>query len=72
MLALETDAPLLPFRITGVWPFDQINIWKGLLKRSRATIQFGDMMQLESTETPDRSDIRAGTERVNEVLHRLR
>lgn len=72
MLALSTDTSLLPFRITGVWPFDHINIWKGLLRRSRATIQFGDMMQMESTEAPDRSDIRAGVKRVKEALHRLR
>ncbi len=72
MLALETDTSLLPFRVTGVWPFDHISIWKGLLRRSRATIQFGDMIQLESAETPQRSDIRAGVKRVKEVLHRLR
>jgi len=72
MLALETDASLLPFRITGVWPFDHINIWKGLLKRSRATVQFGDVMHLESTETPEKSDIRAGMQLVKEALHRLR
>jgi len=72
MLALETDAPLLPFRITGVWPFDHINIWKGLLKRSRATVQFGDTIQLESTEAPEKSDIRAGMQLVKEALHRLR
>jgi len=72
MLALETGAPLLPFRITGVWPFDHINIWKGLLKRSRASVQFGDMMHLESTGTPDRSDIRAGMKRAKAALHNLR
>jgi len=72
MLALETDAPLLPFRITGVWPFDHINIWKGLLKRSRATVQFGDMIQLEPAEAPGKSDIRLGMQLVKEALHRLR
>lgn len=72
MLALETDAPLQPFRITGVWPFDHINIWEGLLRRSRAIIQFGDMMQLESSGAPEKSDIRAGMKRVKEALHRLR
>lgn len=72
MLALETDTSLLPFRVTGVWPFDHINILKGLLKRSRATIRFGDMMQLESTGAPEKSDIRAGVKLVREMLHRLR
>jgi len=72
MLALETDSPLLPFRVTGVWPFDHVNIWKGLLRRSRAIIQFGDIMQLESIKTPDRRDIRAGMKRVKEALHNLR
>ncbi|MDT8375764.1 MAG: lysophospholipid acyltransferase family protein [Mariprofundaceae bacterium] len=72
MLALETDAPLLPFRVTGVWPFDHINIWKGLLRRSRATVRFGDIIQLALTEAPDRSDIRRGMKRVKEALHDLR
>ena len=72
MLALETDSPLLPFRVTGVWPFDHVNIWKGLLRRCRATIQFGDIMRLESNKTPDRSDIRAGMKLVKEALHSLR
>lgn len=72
MLALETDTPLLPFRITGVWPFDHINIWKGLLRRSRATVRFGDVMRLELAETPEKSDIRSGVKRVKEALHSLR
>ncbi|MES0371487.1 MAG: 1-acyl-sn-glycerol-3-phosphate acyltransferase, partial [Mariprofundaceae bacterium] len=46
MLALETGAPLLAFRVTGVWPFDHIHIWKGLLKRSRAILSFGKVHRL--------------------------
>ena len=72
MLSLEAGAPLLSFRITGVWPFDHINIWKGLLKRCRATVRFGEIVYLDSSEAPDKSDIRSGMKRVKEALHSLR
>jgi len=72
MLALETDSPLLPFRVTGVWPFDHINIWKGLLRRSRAVVRFGEIMRLNSIDTPEKRDVRAGMKRVKEALHNLR
>ena len=72
MLALETAAPLLPFRVTGVWPFDHVNIWKGLLRRCRASVHFGDQMELEASHADGKSAIRAGTKQVKRALHALR
>lgn len=72
MLALETNTPLLPFRVTGVWPFDHVRIWKGFIKRSRAAIRFGDVLLLEATKTPMKPDVRAGMKRVKQALFDLR
>jgi len=72
MLSLETAAPLMPFRVTGVWPFDHANIWKGLLRRCRASVQFGDLMDLETPNVDSKSAIRAGTKQVKRALHALR
>ena len=72
MLALETGAPLLPFRITGVWPFDHVNIWRGLLKRCRASVRFGGQMQLEASNPDGKSNVRSGAKRVKQTLHALR
>ncbi len=72
MLALETEAPLLPFRITGVWPFDHVNIWKGLLRRCRASVRFGHQMHLETSHSDAKSNIRAGAKQVKQALHALR
>lgn len=72
MLALETGAPLLPFRVTGVWPFDHVNIWAGLLKRSRAILSFGRVYALELSGETRKAKIRAGVSQIKESLHALR
>lgn len=72
MLAFETGAPLLPFRVTGVWPFDHVNLWKGLLKRCRASVRFGKQMYLEHAGADNKSNIRAGVKQVKQALHALR
>jgi len=71
-LALATGAPLLPFRITGVWPFDHVHIWTGLLKRSRASVRFGESMALGASHADEKAGLRAGTEQVKQALHALR
>lgn len=72
MLALETGAPLIPFRVTGVWPFDHVHIWKGLLRRSRARLRFGETFRLQKHGTPAKADIRNGMHLIGERLHGLR
>lgn len=72
MLSLETGAPLVPFRVTGVWPFDHVHIWRGLLRRSRAQICFGDSFRLEKSAAPVKADIRNGMHQIRDKLHSLR
>ena len=72
MLALETGASLLAFRVTGVWPFDHVNIWKGLLKRCRAMLSFGSVHLLEMSGETRKAKIRDGVNQIKASLHALR
>jgi len=46
ILAMETGAPILPFRITGTWPFDHVHLWHSFLRRGRASVRFGEPIRL--------------------------
>lgn len=72
LLAAETGAPLLPFRITGVWPFDHIHIWRGLFRRARPSVRFGELFELEETSDGVKSATKAGMALIREKLHALR
>jgi len=72
LLAIETGVPLLPFRVTGVWPFDHVHIWRGLLRRSRASVRFGDRFELNGISGDSKPGIRAGLETIREKLHEMR
>jgi len=51
LIAQATGAPIIPFRISGVWPFDHIHLWRPILRRSRARIVVGEAIVLpESVE----------------------
>jgi len=41
ILAMESSAPILPFRITGTWPFDHVHLWRSFLRRGRGCVRFG-------------------------------
>jgi 1-acyl-sn-glycerol-3-phosphate acyltransferase len=46
VIAMETGAPIIPFRVTGVWPFDHERLWPPFLKRGRARVAFGEALQV--------------------------
>ncbi len=41
IMATESGAPILPFRVSGVWPFDHRHVWRPFFRRGRARIRFG-------------------------------
>lgn len=41
-LAAASGAPIVPFRVGGVWPFDHIHMWRPIFRPSRAWVRFGD------------------------------
>jgi len=50
LIARETGAPLIPFRVSGVWPFDHVNLWRSFYRRSRAQVRVGSAIELAAGE----------------------
>jgi len=46
LIARETGAPMMPFRVSGVWPFDHIHLWRPFYRRSRARVIVGEAIKL--------------------------
>jgi len=67
MLSMETEAPILPFRVTGVWPFDQRHLLRQFLQRGRARVSLGTVMNL-SPHAASRADIRYWTDEMKKSL----
>lgn len=42
LLARQSGAPVIPFRVSGVWPFDHKHLWRPFYRCSRARIEFGE------------------------------
>lgn len=51
VIAMQTGAPILPFRITGTWPFDHVKLWRSFLRRGRARVEFGELIHIPKGET---------------------
>jgi len=68
LLARETGAPMIPFRVSGVWPFDHVHLWRSFYRRSRAQVVVGDAIAL-----PAASEGRAGLQDDSRVIrHAIR
>jgi len=46
LIARETGAPMIPFRVSGVWPFDHVHLWRSFYRRSRASVVVGNSIAL--------------------------
>jgi 1-acyl-sn-glycerol-3-phosphate acyltransferase len=71
VLAQETGAPVIPFRITGVWPFDHQHVWLPFLRRGRARIRVGEPLTL-AVGSGGRAEMRSHTESIRQAIRRLR
>ncbi|HXH64958.1 MAG TPA: lysophospholipid acyltransferase family protein [Mariprofundaceae bacterium] len=71
VLAHETGAPVIPFRVTGVWPFDHKHVWTPFLRRGRARIRIGRPMPLP-VGAGGREEMRKGAEAIRQAIRRLR
>ncbi|MDQ6959443.1 MAG: lysophospholipid acyltransferase family protein [Mariprofundaceae bacterium] len=67
ILAIETGAPILPFRITGTWPFDHIHLWRSFLRRGRGSVRFGKPITL-SEDIAGKDAVRRWTETMRQAL----
>lgn len=71
IIARETGAPLIPFRIAGVWPFDHVHIWTPFIRRGRARIHFGQPFHLDDVVLDDRASIQQAAECIGRKIRRL-
>lgn len=69
MIARQTGAPIIPFRVSGVWPFDHINLWPSFYRRSRARIVLGEPLNLPQGE--GKEGIREDTQMIRHGIRSL-
>ncbi|MBL4774783.1 MAG: 1-acyl-sn-glycerol-3-phosphate acyltransferase [Mariprofundus sp.] len=71
LIARESGAPIIPFRISGVWPFDHINLWRPFYRRSRAKVVVGEALYL-GQETAGKQGLRDDTQSIRHAILKLR
>ncbi|ATX82201.1 1-acyl-sn-glycerol-3-phosphate acyltransferase [Mariprofundus ferrinatatus] len=69
LIARETGAPIIPFRVSGVWPFDHIHLWRAFYRRSRARVVIGEPFHLPR-QHPDEG-IRSDTALIRHAIKSL-
>jgi len=70
MIARETGAPVLPVRVSGVWPFDHVHLWTPFVRRCRARVVFGDPVCL-SDRYAGREGLQQDMQLIRRAIHRL-
>ncbi len=70
LIARETGAPMIPFRVSGVWPFDHVHLWRPFYRRSRARVVVGEPLALiQSAE--GKEGLRDDTQVIRHAIRRL-
>jgi len=67
---MQTGASILPFRITGTWPFDHVNLWRSFLRRGRGRIVFSNALYPPRGKA-DKYTIRQRTDKMKLALSGL-
>lgn len=70
IIAQETGAPIIPFRVSGVWPFDHVNMWMPFRRRSRARIVIGEPIHLPERRS-DKGSLRKNCEAIGKAIRSL-
>ncbi|MDX8392846.1 MAG: lysophospholipid acyltransferase family protein [Mariprofundaceae bacterium] len=71
LIAMETGAPILPFRITGTWPFDHVHLWRPFLRRGRGKVRFGEAFSVPHA-AGDKAAVRLATGLMKDALKQLK
>lgn len=50
LIARASGASVVPFRISGVWPFDHVNLLPPFYRRSRAKVVIGEAIEMGKAE----------------------
>jgi 1-acyl-sn-glycerol-3-phosphate acyltransferase len=70
LIARATGAPLIPFRVSGVWPYDHIHLWRSFWRRSRARIVIGEPIHLPKGG-PGKQENREGAKAIAHAIRAL-
>jgi len=70
LIRRETGATILPFRVSGVWPFDHIHLWRSFYRRSRARVVVGDAILFSQT-AESKQGLRDDTQKVRHAIRNL-
>jgi len=71
LIARETGAPVVPFRISGVWPFDHIHLGPSFYRRSRARVVMGSPIYF-TDEVSGREGIHSDTALIRQAIKHLK
>ncbi len=71
LIARESGAPIIPFRVSGVWPFDHIHLWSPFYRRSRARVIVGEPFYLPS-ENRGKQGLHDDTHTIRHAILKLR
>jgi len=71
LIARESGAPVVPCRVSGVWPFDHVNLWRSFYCRSRAQVVIGKPISF-SGEGRGKAGIRDDTRLIRHAIRELR
>jgi len=70
LIARASGAPIIPFRVSGVWPFDHVNLWYSFYRRSRARVVVGTPFYLPK-EQPGKEGVRSDTALIRHAIKNL-
>ncbi|MDQ6992447.1 MAG: lysophospholipid acyltransferase family protein [Mariprofundus sp.] len=71
LIARESGAPIVPLRVSGVWPFDHVNLWRSFYKRSRAHIVIGEPIFLTNEQLTGKERMRDDTRLIRHAIRTL-
>jgi len=70
LIARETGAAMIPFRVSGVWPFDHVHLWRPFYRRSRARIAVGEAIEA-SLASEGKEGLRDDTRMIRHAIRQL-
>lgn len=70
LISRATGAPIVPFRISGVWPFDHVHLWRSFLRRSRARVVIGSPLKLPK-EAPGKAGLHSDSAIIRHAIKSL-
>ncbi|MDX8406002.1 MAG: lysophospholipid acyltransferase family protein [Mariprofundus sp.] len=71
LIARASGAPIVPVRVSGVWPFDHVSLWPSFYRRSRARVVIGKPIWLSADQPEGRGGINDDTRLIRHAMRAL-